>query len=250
MTTPGLALQSALHTTSAKDGCTLSMMDAPQLRTGYRGQILLMEHIIDCGVYVQNMLGACPNKTTMMNAVAMTTSLNMSTFPDQSGLRVVWGRWEMDNFRIMVDVEQCPGCCDGPHRWATTCNEHCGPDTPGFMDTNCYPYELRLNGLWAQFAKCSDLRITLGDYGDNSDGNFKCTGNIFEDMRTLGDIDPTESVYRPVVRRISGSEWLIRRTENRTELAVAYHTSTERKHLALRQPRGLGFLRMNISSYC
>ncbi|KAI5984907.1 heterokaryon incompatibility protein-domain-containing protein [Pisolithus orientalis] len=154
--------------------------------------------------------------------------------------RVVWGRWEMDNFRIMVDVEQCPGCCDGPHRWATTFNEHCGLDTPGFMDTNRYPYQLTLNGWRAQFAKCSGPRITLGDYGDNSDSNFKCTGNIFEDMRTLGNIDPTESVYRPVVRRVSGFEWPIRRAENRTELVVARHTSTEGKHLALRQPKGLG----------
>ncbi|KAI6137294.1 heterokaryon incompatibility protein-domain-containing protein [Pisolithus sp. B1] len=34
--------------------------------------------------------------------------------------RVVWGRWEADNFRIMVDVVQCPGCCGGPWEISTT----------------------------------------------------------------------------------------------------------------------------------
>ncbi|KAI5986976.1 heterokaryon incompatibility protein-domain-containing protein [Pisolithus orientalis] len=153
--------------------------------------------------------------------------------------RVVWGRWEMENFKIMVDVEQCPGCCDGPRGWATTCNEHCGFDTPGFMDTTCYPYLLRLDGWWAQFAKCSGPRIVLGDYGEYSDGNFKCTGNIFEDMRTLGNIDPTESVYQPLVCHVSGSGWLMRHVENHIDLAMVCHTSTEGNHLALRQPKGL-----------
>ncbi|KAI6100818.1 heterokaryon incompatibility protein-domain-containing protein [Pisolithus croceorrhizus] len=34
--------------------------------------------------------------------------------------RVVWGRWEADNFRITIDVVQCPGCCGGPWQISTT----------------------------------------------------------------------------------------------------------------------------------
>ncbi|KAI6161025.1 heterokaryon incompatibility protein-domain-containing protein [Pisolithus thermaeus] len=34
--------------------------------------------------------------------------------------RVIWGRWEMDNFKVVVDIDQCPGCCDGPHAWTVT----------------------------------------------------------------------------------------------------------------------------------
>ncbi|KAI6013896.1 heterokaryon incompatibility protein-domain-containing protein [Pisolithus marmoratus] len=34
--------------------------------------------------------------------------------------RVVWGKWEMNNLRVMVDVTQCPGCCDGPCAWTVT----------------------------------------------------------------------------------------------------------------------------------
>ncbi|KAI5995245.1 hypothetical protein EDC04DRAFT_1213681 [Pisolithus marmoratus] len=34
--------------------------------------------------------------------------------------RVVWRRWDLDDFKVMVDVEQCPGCCDGPCTWTIT----------------------------------------------------------------------------------------------------------------------------------
>ncbi|KAI6158981.1 heterokaryon incompatibility protein-domain-containing protein [Pisolithus thermaeus] len=30
-------------------------------------------------------------------------------------VRVIWGRWKADDFSVMVDVVECPGCCDGPY---------------------------------------------------------------------------------------------------------------------------------------
>ncbi|KAI6145910.1 heterokaryon incompatibility protein-domain-containing protein [Pisolithus tinctorius] len=74
--------------------------------------------------------------------------------------RVVWGRWEKGDFRIMVDVEQCPGCCDGPHGWATTLNHCHGPQTPGLMHIGVHPYSLRLDGWEVELDESSDQRIS------------------------------------------------------------------------------------------
>ncbi|KAI6143095.1 hypothetical protein BKA82DRAFT_4188250 [Pisolithus tinctorius] len=82
---PALALQLALDITSAKDGCTFSMMKTLQLK-GRTGETSAGEHIIEWGVPVLITLGICPNKS-MRTSVAMTTSSSMLTFPDQSGLR-------------------------------------------------------------------------------------------------------------------------------------------------------------------
>ncbi|KAI5984766.1 heterokaryon incompatibility protein-domain-containing protein [Pisolithus marmoratus] len=54
--------------------------------------------------------------------------------------RIVWGRWdadrrEADNFRVVVDVEECPGCCNGPCGWMTTSND-CG----GLGSTGAYEH--------------------------------------------------------------------------------------------------------------
>ncbi|KAI6032488.1 hypothetical protein EDC04DRAFT_2898076 [Pisolithus marmoratus] len=143
--------------------------------------------------------------------------------------KVVWGRWEMDNFQVMVDVEQCPGCCDGPCGWTTTSNYCGGLRMPGLMNTVPCSYSLTLDGWEADFSRCSGQRIALGDYGDYSDGILKCTGNVIEDMRTLG-INPEDSAYCPVVSQVSGFGRL------KNDLAVAYHTKTP---LALRQPKGI-----------
>ncbi|KAI6145781.1 heterokaryon incompatibility protein-domain-containing protein [Pisolithus tinctorius] len=143
------------------------------------------------------------------------------------GARVVWGDWEMDNFKVMVDVEQCPGCCDGPCTWTT--KSWRGLDTPGLMLMNHQPYECRLDGWPAQLDECSGQRIALGDYGDYSDGNFKCTGNIFEDTRTPG-VDPVSSDCA-VVSRVAGNE------QKRDGPVVIPRGRIS--YLALHQPKGL-----------
>ncbi|KAI5995226.1 hypothetical protein EDC04DRAFT_1211939 [Pisolithus marmoratus] len=120
--------------------------------------------------------------------------------------RVVWGRWEIDNFKVTVDVEQCPGCCDGPCRWMPTLNDYGCLGMPGLMSTVSYTYPLILDGWWTQLDECPGERIALGDYGDYSDGILICTGNIFDDMRTLG-IDPGNAAYCPTVTDVSGTIW-------------------------------------------
>ncbi|KAI6001711.1 hypothetical protein EDC04DRAFT_1055812 [Pisolithus marmoratus] len=151
--------------------------------------------------------------------------------------RVVWGRWEMDNFKVMVDIEQCPGCCDGPCRWTGTGNDSGDIDMPGLMKTVPGPYLLRVDGWEARFDKWSGQLIELGDYGDYSDGVLTRTGNIFEDMRTLG-IDSEDTTSSPVVSRVSGWEWPMRDMRNRGNVAVT-HSAIEDRHLALRQPKGI-----------
>ncbi|KAI6142970.1 heterokaryon incompatibility protein-domain-containing protein, partial [Pisolithus tinctorius] len=75
---------------------------------------------------------------------------------------VVWGRWKMDDFDIMVDVEQCPGCCDGPCKWEMTRALEHDLDTPGLMLAG-------LDGCSGQAG------LQLGDYGDYSDDIFTIT---------------------------------------------------------------------------
>ncbi|KAI6020594.1 hypothetical protein EDC04DRAFT_404610 [Pisolithus marmoratus] len=154
--------------------------------------------------------------------------------------RVVWGRWEMDNFKVTVDVEQCPGCCDGPCRWMPTLNDYGCLGMPGLMSTVSYTYPLILDGWLARLDKCSGQRIALGGYGDYSNGILVCTGNIFEDMRTLG-IDPGDAAYRPMVSHVSGTI-LSGRLENEDDTHITYdctnHT-TRPARLALHQPKGI-----------
>ncbi|KAI6138371.1 hypothetical protein BKA82DRAFT_486828 [Pisolithus tinctorius] len=141
--------------------------------------------------------------------------------------RVVWGRLEMGNFKIMVDVEQCPGCCDGPRGWTTTSNDQGGLDTPGPMNTFPYSYYLYLNGWQVQLQECSGQQIALGDYGDYSDGTLIRTGNIYEDMRTLG-IDVMDSAYCPVVSGKSGYRLPTSHMKNGDGLTLKYRDKGER----------------------
>ncbi|KIN93735.1 hypothetical protein M404DRAFT_35794 [Pisolithus tinctorius Marx 270] len=149
-------------------------------------------------------------------------------------VRVVWGRWEAGNFKIMVDVEQCPGCCDGPHGWAMTLNHYHGLQTPGLMHIASHSYSLRLDGWKVGIDESSDQRIALGDYGDYSDGTFMRIGNIFEDARILS-IDTMGSAYCPVVSRVFGYLEPSFHKENRDDLALAEHS--RHNHLALHQPK-------------
>ncbi|KAI6020579.1 heterokaryon incompatibility protein-domain-containing protein [Pisolithus marmoratus] len=151
--------------------------------------------------------------------------------------RVVWGRWEMDDFKVMVDVEQCPGCCDGPCRWTTTDSDRGDIGVPGLMKMVWGSYSLELDRLEARFKRCSGQQVALGDYGDYSDGVLIRTGNIFEDMRTLG-MDPEDITSSPAVSRVSGWGWPMRNMRNRGNVAVA-RSAIEDRHLALRQPKGI-----------
>ncbi|KAI6001736.1 hypothetical protein EDC04DRAFT_1059317 [Pisolithus marmoratus] len=149
--------------------------------------------------------------------------------------RVVWGRWEMDDFKVMVDVEQCPGCCDGPCRWTTTDSDYGDVGMPGLMKTVQGSYSLRLDGWEARFDECSGQQVALGDYGDYSDGVLTRTGNIYEDMRTLG-MDFEDTTYSPMVSR--DSEQRMRYMRNQADVTVA-HSAIGDRHLALRQPKGI-----------
>ncbi|KAI6142965.1 heterokaryon incompatibility protein-domain-containing protein [Pisolithus tinctorius] len=117
------------------------------------------------------------------------------------GVKVAWGRWGTGNFKVMVD------------------HTRRGIDTPGLMHTDCYRYRYKLDGWLTWLDGCFGQRVALGDYGDYSNGNFKCTGNIFEDARTLG-VDPYEL------------KW-----SNRADDPATYCRNG--KYVALRQPKGL-----------
>ncbi|KAI6137291.1 heterokaryon incompatibility protein-domain-containing protein [Pisolithus sp. B1] len=152
--------------------------------------------------------------------------------------RVVWGRWEADNFRVTVDVVQCPGCCGGPWEISTTFNDWGGLGMPGPMNTVCRSYSLTLGGWVAEVDGCSGQRIRLGDYGDCVDGILICSGNIFEDMRILG-IDPEDSVYCPVVSRVhSEADWWRSCIGFQADVTTVYR-ATRDTHLALRQAKGI-----------
>ncbi|KAI6012664.1 hypothetical protein F5J12DRAFT_545133 [Pisolithus orientalis] len=153
--------------------------------------------------------------------------------------RVVWGRWDASNLRIMIDVEQCSGCCVGPHGWTVTSNDRDGLGIPGLMKTLRRSHCLELDGRSVWFDECSHQRIALGDYGDFSDGHFKRYGNVLEhmqDMQSLG-FDPTDPAYRPVVSRASGYHSALNRMQNQNDLVATFHN--EERHLELYQPVGL-----------
>ncbi|KAI5992971.1 heterokaryon incompatibility protein-domain-containing protein [Pisolithus albus] len=75
--------------------------------------------------------------------------------------KVVWGRWEEDNFNVMVDVEQCPGCCDGPWGMTTTLNDRGGLGMPGLMNTVYRPCSLNLDRWLAEVDECSGQSIEV-----------------------------------------------------------------------------------------
>ncbi|KAI6123443.1 heterokaryon incompatibility protein-domain-containing protein [Pisolithus croceorrhizus] len=150
--------------------------------------------------------------------------------------RVVWGRWETYNFKLMIDVEQCPGCCAGPWKWTATSNDRHGLDMPGLMKTAFHSHRLKVDGWWIWLDQCSGQRITLGDYGDYSDGNFRRDGNIYEDMGTLG-IATTDSAYYPVVSSVSDSGYTLHRLTSQNGLEVIRYGG--HKHPPLYQPKGL-----------
>ncbi|KAI5987986.1 heterokaryon incompatibility protein-domain-containing protein [Pisolithus orientalis] len=150
--------------------------------------------------------------------------------------KIIYRRWkEKDNFNVVLDVEQCAGCCDGPCQWSIAFIQWSSLDRPGIMNTHSYSYELQLDGCEAQFERCSGQWVALGDYGDYSCRTFTRTGNIFEDMRTLG-INPMDSVYRPVVSRISSGKFATNHRKNWNDLVVANNSS---EPLVLCEPKGL-----------
>ncbi|KAI5982587.1 hypothetical protein EDD15DRAFT_110072 [Pisolithus albus] len=153
--------------------------------------------------------------------------------------RVVWGRWETDDFKVMIDVVKCPGCCDGPCRTRTTINCWSGLAMPGFMSVVSLSYSLELDErlIWAD--ECSGQQIALGDYGDYIEGDLVPTGNIFDDMRAAG-FDLEDSTYCPAVSPIFGSDFGRRMDwmKNRDDHAMVYHT-VRKMRLALHRPKAI-----------
>ncbi|KAI6022046.1 hypothetical protein EDC04DRAFT_2900943 [Pisolithus marmoratus] len=138
--------------------------------------------------------------------------------------RIVFGSEESGYTNVMIDIEQCAGCC-GPHEYVSSLRAELRPPWTGL-------HELQLNGISAGLDNCSHQEIALGDYGDSLDGNFKRCGNIFEDMRELG-VDLTDSAYRPVVSRVSNCEGVRRGLQTQNDVVV---TSSE---TCLARPKGL-----------
>ncbi|KAI6095836.1 hypothetical protein EDD16DRAFT_718280 [Pisolithus croceorrhizus] len=151
--------------------------------------------------------------------------------------KVVWGRWEVGNSNIMVDIVQCPGCCDGPCALTTISNNWGGLVMPGFMKTVSCSHLVMLGGRSVLVDNCSGQQIALGDYGEYRNENLTPMGNIFEDMRTLG-IDPQDSAYCPVVSRVSTSEFvsLPGRVKNANDFDLELGDCGG-KHLVLHQPK-------------
>ncbi|KAI6159001.1 heterokaryon incompatibility protein-domain-containing protein [Pisolithus thermaeus] len=156
---------------------------------------------------------------------------------------IVWGRWEAGNSNIMVDIVQCPGCCDGPCALTIISNDPPGDLVmPELMKTVSCSHSVILDGREVLVDECSGQRIALGDYGSYRDGNLIRMGNIFEDMRTLG-IDLEDPAYRPVVSRVSSSEFLTLpdHMKNVNDLAVI-RQSSPMTLLALHQPKAISLL--------
>ncbi|KAI6022080.1 heterokaryon incompatibility protein-domain-containing protein [Pisolithus marmoratus] len=143
--------------------------------------------------------------------------------------RIVHGNWTSGFTNVMIDIEQCPGCCDPRGYDYTSLYDEVWPPWTGG------PHELELNGISTRLGKCSGQEIALGDYGDFLDGNFKRCGNIFEDMRELG-VDVTDSPYCPVVSRVSNCEDVKHRLQTQNDVVVI---SSSGEDLALHRPKGL-----------
>ncbi|KAI6126067.1 heterokaryon incompatibility protein-domain-containing protein [Pisolithus croceorrhizus] len=149
--------------------------------------------------------------------------------------RVVWGRQPAGDFEVIVDVVQCPGCCDVSHGWAVAST---GLAMPKLMATVSGSYLLNLDGLQTKLSKCFGQRFALGDYGYYSRGNLVCTGNIFEDMPATG-IDFDDS-HRRVTYSVSGSKlgWRLGWVKTQDILAVE-HKTKRTTYLALHQPAAI-----------
>ncbi|KIN95796.1 hypothetical protein M404DRAFT_296299 [Pisolithus tinctorius Marx 270] len=72
---------------------------------------------------------------------------------------------------VMIDIEQCPGCCIGPreHTYMLERYELWLP----WISRSYGSHQLRLDGEPAKFDLCCDQQIALGDYGDSSNGDFE-----------------------------------------------------------------------------
>ncbi|KAI6134451.1 hypothetical protein EV401DRAFT_1365195 [Pisolithus croceorrhizus] len=148
--------------------------------------------------------------------------------------RVVYDDSGSGYTNVMVDIQQCSGCCAEPRE----CTYRSRRDKLWLPWTSqtVASHELELDGRPAWLDECSSQEIILGDYGDfRPNGRFKRHGNIFEDMREL-DIHLTDSVYRPVVSRVSSCRHILHRTQNQHEIVT---TSGFWIPLELHQPKGL-----------
>lgn len=149
--------------------------------------------------------------------------------------RIVCGSGNTD---MMIDIEECPGCCTGPRgcTYASLGYELWLPWTslrPGLLET----HELEIDGQSTWLNKCYDQEIALGDYGEYfSDGSFKHYGNIFENMQEL-NIDTTGLAYCPDVSRVSGCKRAFRHVQLPHDVVVTSGSSG--KSLALSRPTGL-----------
>ncbi|KAI6105258.1 hypothetical protein EV401DRAFT_2012954 [Pisolithus croceorrhizus] len=151
--------------------------------------------------------------------------------------RVVWGRWEAGNSKVIVDVKQCPGCCHGPCRWTTTSNDQTGLGMPGLMDVVSGSYLLKLDGRLARVSKCFGQPIMLGDYGDYFDGVLIRTGNIYEDMRAAG-LDPGDS-YCPMVSSAPSLDLRRRMDWAKNQVVAVEYSYTSKEYVVLHQPKAV-----------
>ncbi|KAI6135407.1 hypothetical protein EV401DRAFT_1900374 [Pisolithus croceorrhizus] len=143
----------------------------------------------------------------------------------------------------MVDIVQCPGCCDGPCALTIISNDPPGEFVmPELMTTVSCSQSVILDRRSVPVDEYSGQRIALGDYGSYRDGNLIRMGNIFEDVRTLG-IDLEDPAHRPVVSRVSSSEFLTLRghMKNANDLLVIRQSSPITL-LALHQPEVISLL--------
>lgn len=159
--------------------------------------------------------------------------------------RIVCRSSDSDYSDVMIDLEQCPGCCTGPRE--NTFMPESQPLWLPWVSNSRGSHELRLDGKLAKFDLCSGQEIALGDYGDSSARGFMRCGNIFEDMQKHG-IDSADSVYRPVVSRVSSHKYVPRssRVWRWDEAAVMSPVKNKQggvepavKPLVLYQPKGL-----------
>ncbi|KAI6150121.1 heterokaryon incompatibility protein-domain-containing protein [Pisolithus thermaeus] len=149
--------------------------------------------------------------------------------------RVAWGGQPAGDFKVIIDVVQCPGCCDVSCGWAAAST---GLAMPKLMATVSGSYLLELDGRPTRLSKCFGQRLALGDYGDYSRGNFVCTGNIFDDMPATG-IDFDDS-HRRAIYSVSSSKLGGRLDWVKTQDILAVENKRKRTtYLALHQPAAI-----------
>ncbi|KAI6096224.1 hypothetical protein F5141DRAFT_1067804 [Pisolithus sp. B1] len=149
--------------------------------------------------------------------------------------RIVCGSGNTD---MMIDIEECPGCCTGPQGCTYTLlgYELWLPWTslrPGLHET----HKLEIDGQSMWLNKCYDQEIALGDYGEYlSDGSFKHYRNIFENMQEL-NIDTTGLAYCPDISHVSGCKHAFCHVQLPHDIVMTSGSSG--KSLALSRPMGL-----------